>query len=211
MRNKPWKNTQTAIELTSLLDVIFIVLMIVVCNQQISTKNQMSQAQEAMAQAEAMAADADSKDAAIAVRAENLAKMEAEAEAMLAEAEALKAQEEDVLAERDFYKEQLDTYENMSDQILGITVYVDYDPADIKNREIRYLYGNQEAKIPVDPQNMNEAYTELERQLGKVIFDNKDIPVIITVSRGQILYRDEKAVSEVLTKLSETHTNLFRK
>lgn len=204
MRNRPWKNTNTAIELTSLLDVIFIVLMIVVCNQQISTKNQIQEAQEAMVEAEVLSADAEAREAALEAREENLAKREAEAEAMV-------AAEADVLAERDFYKEQLDTYENMTDQILAVTVFVDYDPADIKNREIRYLYGTKEESIKVNPENMNEAYTELERKLGEIVFANKDIPVIITVSRGQILYRDEKAVSDVLTKLSESHTNLFRK
>jgi len=204
MRNRPWKNTNTAIELTSLLDVIFIVLMIVVCNQQISTKNQMQEAQDAMVEAEVLSADAEAKEAAVQAREENLAKREAEAEAMA-------AAEADVLAERDFYKEQLDTYENMTDQILAVTVFVDYDPADIKNREIRYLYGTKEESIKVNPENMNDAYTELGRKLGEIVFANKDIPVIITVSRGQILYRDEKAVSDVLTKLSESHTNLFRK
>lgn len=204
MRNRPWKNTNTAIELTSLLDVIFIVLMIVVCNQQISTKNQMQEAQDAMVEAEVLSADAEAKEAAVQAREENLAKREAEAEAMV-------AAEADVLAERDFYKEQLDTYENMTDQILAVTVFVDYDPADIKNREIRYLYGTKEESIKVNPENMNDAYTELGRKLGEIVFANKDIPVIITVSRGQILYRDEKAVSDVLTKLSESHTNLFRK
>jgi len=211
MRNRPWKNTNTAIELTSLLDVIFIVLMIVVCNQQISTKNQMDQAQEAMVEAEVLSAGADAREAAVLAREENVAKMEADAEALVAEAEAMKAAEADVLAERDFYREQLDTYENLSDQILAVTVYVDYDPADIKNREIRYLYGTKEGKIPVNPDNTAEAYAELERQLGQVIFENREIPVIIAVNRGQILYRDEKAVSDVLTKLSGSHTNLFRK
>jgi len=204
MRNRPWKNTNTAIELTSLLDVIFIVLMIVVCNQQINTKNQIQEAQEAMVEAEVLSADAEAREAVLEAREENLAKREAEAEAMV-------AAEADVLAERDFYKEQLDTYENMADQILAVTVFVDYDPADIKNREIRYLYGTKEESIKVNPENMNDAYTELERKLGEIVFANKDIPVIITVSRGQILYRDEKAVSDVLTKLSESHTNLFRK
>jgi len=209
MRNKPWKNTNAVIELTSLLDVIFIVLMVVVCNQQINTRNQEEQAQAAMEQAVDLSVEAAAKEASVAAREENLAKLEAEAEAKLAEAEAM---QDDVLAERDFYKEQLDTYENIEEQMLFIKIYVDYKPEDIKNRSIRIICGTKELEpIAVTPDDAVEPFNELNRILNDKIYENREKPVIISVFRDQILYRDEKAVSEVLTKLSEEHTNLFRK
>lgn len=205
MRNKPWKNAQTAIELTSLLDVIFIVLMIVVCNQQINTKAEVEAARaEAIAAAEA--------EVEYTAQLSQLTEKQAEAERMLAEAQKMKDEQEAVIREKDFYAQQLDTYAGIQNQILALTVYVDYDPADIKNRKIRILKGNEEMPaIEVTPDNMTEAYLKMETALAGVLEESEGMPVIASVSKGKMLYRDERAVAEVLAHLGTRFPNLYQK
>ena len=58
MKNKHWKKINTAVELTSLLDVIFIVLMIVVCNQQINLTERQTELEQQTVRAEAMMQEA---------------------------------------------------------------------------------------------------------------------------------------------------------
>ena len=203
--NKPWKNTQTSIELTSLLDVIFIVLMIVVCNQQIYTKTQVDEASAAVAEAEAM-------EQSLLEREEKARLDEETAGKALAEAEAMKAEAEDAIAEKDFYAEQLDTYDTMAEQMLAVAVLVDYEPADLKQRKIRFLVGTKEAdSILLTPETAAEAWKEAERFLGALLQENKGIPVICAVSKTKILLRDERKAEELLKKLSETHGNLYMK
>lgn len=203
--NKPWKNTQTSIELTSLLDVIFIVLMIVVCNQQIYTKAQVDEASAAVGEAEAM-------EQSLAEREEKARLDEEAAITALEEAEAMKAEAEDAIAEKDFYAEQLDTYDTVAEQMLAVAVLVDYEPSDLKQRKIRFLVGTKEAdSILLTPETDTEAWKEAERFLGALLQENKDIPVICAVSKTKILLRDERKAEALLKKLSETHSNLYMK
>jgi len=205
MKNKPWKNAQTAIELTSLLDVIFIVLMIVVCNQQITTKAELDSARMQVESAREAEADYEQKMQGIAEKQEK-------ADQLLKEAEKMKAEEDAVVREKDFYAEQLNTYSDIQNQILPVTIYVDYAPSDIKNRTIRVLKGSEEMPpISVNPENMQEAFLKMETALAAVLEENAQTPVIAAVSKSQILYRDEKAVSEVLEHLGSRFTNLYRK
>lgn len=205
MKNKPWKNTQTAIELTSLLDVIFIVLMIVVCNQQINTK---AREESAQAQVEAAA----SAEAAYEEKLLDARQQEQAAKQLLQEAEQLKAEQEEVILEKEFYAQQLNTYAQIGDEILPVTVYVDYEPSDIKNRTIRILCAGQELpSISVTPDTMTEAFLKLKTALADVLKEHKDTPVIVAVSRQKILYRDEKAVTEALQELGSKFSNLYLK
>lgn len=167
------KNT---IELTSLLDVIFIVLMIVICNQQINMTAKTNEARVMM---------------------EEAADMQAEAK-----------------AQKELYEQHNDTYAAINDQMDIITVYVDYKPSDIKNRQIRIMANDEELPmITLSPSNAKEAYgkfeTALENRVAAAEASKK--PVIISIDTTQILYRDEQAVEEIVSRLFDDHKNLYMK
>lgn len=167
------KNT---IELTSLLDIIFIVLMIVICNQQINMTQKEEAAQIVMEQAEDARAEAE--------------------------------------AEKELLKQHNDTYAEINDQMEIITVYVDYKPSDIKNREIRMVANDTELPmVTLSPSNARDAYGRFEAALEKQISEAEkaDKPVIISIDTTQILYRDEKAVEEIVGRLFDSHDNLYYK
>ena len=176
MKNRLSGKLNNTVELTSLLDVIFIVLMIVICNQQINMTQKEEAAQIVMEQAEDALADAE--------------------------------------AEKELFAQHNDTYAQINDQMEVITVYVDYKPSDIKNREIRILAGESELPmITLSPSNSKEAYDKFEAELEKEISEAEkaDKPVIISIDTTQILYRDEKAVEEIVGRLFDSHGNLYYK
>ncbi|MBQ0145729.1 MAG: hypothetical protein KBS51_01225 [Lachnospiraceae bacterium] len=176
MKNRFSGKLKNTIELTSLLDVIFIVLMIVICNQQINMT-------------------AKEESAKIAV--EEAADMQAEAR-----------------AEKELYEQHRDTYAEINEQMEIITVYVDYKPSDIKNREIRIMANDEELpRITVSPSNSGDAYRQFENALESRIKNAEDAgkPAIISIDTTQILYRDERAVQEIIDGLFDRHDNLFSK
>ena len=176
MKNRFSGKLKNTIELTSLLDVIFIVLMIVVCNQQINMTVKEDSAKVAMAEALDAQADAD--------------------------------------AEKELYKQHRETYETINEQMDVITVYVDYTPSDIKNREIRIMVNDDELPmIKISPSNAKESYEKLEKSLDSKVSAANDAgkPVIISIDTSQILYRDEKAVDEIIGRLFKQYDNLFTK
>lgn len=183
MRNKFSRKINTAIELTSLLDVIFIVLMIIVCNQQINMTAKTEEAQAVLAQAEE--------------------KMD-QAEDIMAEAE----------AQKELYKEDRDTYESINEQTDIMTVYVTYTPSNPEDREILIMRNGEELPhIFISPSNTTEALEGLTSILDKHVSaaHEEDKPVIVSINTDKILYRDEKAVSEILDGLSEEYGNIFYK
>lgn len=176
MKNRLSGKLNNTIELTSLLDVIFIVLMIVICNQQINMTQKEEAAQIVMEQAEDALADAE--------------------------------------AQKELFNQHSDTYAQINDQMEIITVYVDYKPSDIKNREIRIMANETELPmITLSPSNANDAYGKFETALEKQISEAEkaDKPVIFSIDTTQILYRDEKAVEEIIGRLFDSHDNLYYK
>ena len=67
--------------------------------------------------------------------------------------------------------------------------------------------------ITLSPSNANEAYRKLEEALESNIAaaEEGDKPVIISIDTTQILYRDEKAVDEIINGLFDRHGNLYVK
>lgn len=172
----------TGIELTSLLDVIFIVLMIVLCNQQINMQVKDREAKERFEEAE---------------------------EALL-EASAMQEEAYDFVSEKAAYEEQLKAYEEMYDGILSVTVYADYSPADVKTRTLRVISGSKELFTgTLTPQSEREVYREFADALRTEIAANEGKPVILTVSTEKILYRDEQSISEVLSELSAESEDIY--
>ena len=176
MKNRFSGKLKNTIELTSLLDVIFIVLMIVICNQQINMTVKEDTAKVKMEQAMDAQADAD--------------------------------------AEKELYKQHRETFETVNEQMDVITVYVDYIPSDIKNREIRIMVNDDELPvIKLSPSNTKESFEQFETSLEKKVAgaEEADKPVIISIDTSQILYRDEKAVDEIIGRLFDKHDNLYLK
>lgn len=183
MRNKFSKKLNTQIELTSLLDVIFIVLMVVICNQQINMTAKNNAAETVMEQAQEQ----------------------------MEEAEDLKAEAE---AEKELLKEHKDTYEAVNEVTDVLTVYVDFTPSNPEERAILIMAGDEELPhIQMSPSNESEALSQFEELLEKKVSDaeKNEKPVIISVNKDRILYRDEKAVSRILDRLFEKHDNIFYK
>lgn len=183
MKNRLSGKLNNTIELTSLLDVIFIVLMIVICNQKLNMTQK--------------TADTDMLNKAAEIRME-------QANDELAAVE----------AEKELFKQHKETYDGLQDSLEVITVYVDYKPSNIKNREIRMMAGDKELKkITISPSNTENAYGEFEDELEKEIFaaEKEKKPVIISIDTTRILYRDEKAVDEIINRLFKKHKNLFSK
>ncbi|MDO4938725.1 MAG: hypothetical protein Q4E54_02040 [Lachnospiraceae bacterium] len=176
MRNRFSGKLKNTIELTSLLDVIFIVLMIVICNQQINMTTKNNEAQIAVQEAADAQADAE--------------------------------------AEKELYKQHRETYETINEQMDVITVYVDYTPSDIKNREIRIMANDDELPmIKISPGNEKESYAQLEKTLEEKVSkaDDADKPVIISIDTTNILYRDEQAVDEIIGRIFKDHDNMYSK
>ena len=87
MKKRFGNRINTAIELTSLLDVIFIVLMVVLLNSQVSGQNKVREAESRMEQAEAMmdeAADARAEAEADAAILKDQIEMLKDSEAQMA-------------------------------------------------------------------------------------------------------------------------------
>ena len=199
MKHRLGNKLNTVVELTSLLDVIFIVLMIVICNQQINLEEKQESADrmvtEAEAEAESILLDAD------AIRAE--------AESVLLEAEDRMAEAE---AEKTLFEEHSEKFADVTSQMMTVTVVIDYQPSNLKTRTIRLLAdAGQPETITITPETENDAYTEFEEKLETLVAEAEaaDKPVVIGIDMKRILYRDEQRAEEVLSVINERHGNLY--
>lgn len=199
MKHRLGNKLNTVVELTSLLDVIFIVLMIVICNQQINLEEKQESADrmvtEAEAEAESILLDAD------AIRAE--------AESVLLEAEDRMAEAE---AEKALFEEHSEKFADVTSQMMTVTVVIDYQPSNLKTRTIRLLAdAGQPETITITPETENDAYTEFEEKLETLVAEAEaaDKPVVIGIDMKRILYRDEQRAEEVLSVINERHGNLY--
>ena len=179
------------IDLTSLLDVIFIILMIVLCNQQINMQLKEDDAKTYMAEAQAA--------------------ME-EAENMKQQAVSMQDEASEYLSEKALYEEQLKAFSDLENSVTMVTVYADYLPSDIKTRFLRVMAGDTELeKTTVTPQNEKESFALLKEKLTEIASENSEKPVVITLSTEKILYRDEESLNELLTGLCGEFANVYLK
>ena len=177
--------TDFVIDLTSLLDVIFIVLLIVMCGQQLLSDD----TKEAEAKAEAMqeAADASMREA------------DALADYYRQHSEAIENTEKyvrfvDVVA-------YFDSSTRISDRTVIVTAGIEE--------------GNELVKIPVTAANEKEGYEQLQNYLTAIIAEAQEeggsIPVILSLNRGDenILDRDETAISNIFEYLETQYDNVY--
>ena len=188
MKHRLKNKLNTVVELTSLLDVIFIVLMIVICNQQINLEEKGHDVEAAY---------------------EEAALLTAEAEAALSEAEDLRAEAE---AEKALFEEHLEKFEDISSQMTTVTVIIDYQPSNLRTRTIRLMAdADTPETITITPETENDAYTKFEEKLEDLVTqaEASDKPVVISIDMARILYRDELRAEEVLSAVYGRHGNLF--
>ena len=188
MKHRLKNKLNTVVELTSLLDVIFIVLMIVICNQQINLEEKGHDVEAAY---------------------EEVALLTAEAEAALSEAEDLRAEAE---AEKALFEEHLEKFEDISSQMTTVTVIIDYQPSNLRTRTIRLMAdADTPETITITPETENDAYTKFEEKLEDLVTqaEASDKPVVISIDMTRILYRDELRAEEVLSAVYGRHGNLF--
>lgn len=188
MKHRLKNKLNTVVELTSLLDVIFIVLMIVICNQQINLEEKGHDVEAAY---------------------EEAALLTAEAQAALSEAEDLRAEAE---AEKALFEEHREKFEDVSSQMTTVTVIIDYQPSNLRTRTIRLMAdADAPETITITPETENDAYTKFEEKLEDLVTqaEASDKPVVISIDMTRILYRDELRAEEVLSAVYGRHGNLF--
>ncbi|MBR5968567.1 MAG: hypothetical protein IK001_08235 [Lachnospiraceae bacterium] len=184
MRNRHSK-TDFVIDLTSLLDVIFIVLLIVMCGQKLLSDD----TKEAAAKAEEMIEAADA----------SMRESDALQEYYRQHTEAFENTEQyvrfvDVVA-------YFDSSTRISDRTVIVTAGMDE--------------GTELVKIPVTAANEKEGYEALQKYLTGIINEVNNggapVPVILSLNRGDdsILYRDETAISNIFEYLASQYDNVF--
>ena len=182
--NKRFRKNDIVIDLTSLLDVIFIVLLIVMCGQQLLSDT----TREAAAEAEALQQEADET---------------------LREASAL----------QQYYEKHSDAYENTEKYVKFIDVVAYFDSSvRITDRTIIVSSGmegeNPVTQFAVTAATEESDYKQFQDYLTSLIAPGEDgetVPVILSLNRNDdnILYRDEVAISNLFTYLSEQYDNVF--
>ncbi len=175
-RYKRNKKNDIIIDLTSLLDVIFIVLLVVMAGQFTASKNQ-----------------------------ENvLADQQTEAESKIEEAENMIA----------VYEDMIDTMDNVNKYVVAVSIAAPYNKDELHKREIKLLAeGNELKSFPLVGSETEEAFSEFRETLEGFIKSNSDSPVILSLNDddNKILYRDEKAITEILNELSGEYSNVYIK
>ena len=179
MKMRRYKRNQKndiIIDLTSLLDIIFIVLLVVMAGQFAASKN--SEA--------------------------NLAVQQSEAENMTAEAQNMIS----------VYEDMIDTMENAEKYVLAVSITAPYNSKELHKREVKLLAKGSELKsFSLVGNETEEAFDELKTTLENLIKSNTDSPVILSLNDDddKILYRDEKAITEILNELSGEYDNVYIK
>lgn len=185
MNNKYLKKANTVIELTSLMDVIFILLAVVMCRQQLDMTEKQKNAEVTVIEAqEAVKEAGEMMDAAEAALSEN---------AML--------------------KEQLELCSDVFSQVTFVTVKLTYEPNHPETRRIRTILNDDEPKVlaTLTRGDAKKGFDELSEYLASVAETAGDSPVILKVDRSQILYRDDKELTMLIRRLDDTYDNLFVK
>ena len=174
------KNNTIDVDHTSLLDVIFIILMVVMCSV-----------------------------------SAGVASSEGEGDAL----DDAKGQIAFLETELEVNQGYLDAIETIYDDVAIITIYAAYsyteeEPTEL-NRELWLSRKTNQAKplestkIPVEKDNEQEAIDSLNSQIADLLSSNQNMPVLISIDKERILYRDYKHIDDMLKKLEQEHTNLY--
>ena len=181
---KRW-NRDNNIDLTSMLDVIFIFLMLSVCLQTSSNSNFQSKYDNNVQELESIKQELES------VKEYN------------------QELEDNIEAVKKLNEDHSDHISDAFDLSVWITLAVDYTPTDIKKRTIRIrLNEGPEEEIKIEDDSSDE-FEQLEEKLEGIIKQNSGKPVLLRIDTSNILYRDEQRL-DVLTSHLKKYGNVYR-
>ncbi len=193
MNRQRYNKGDILIDLTSLLDVVFIVLAIVLCNQQYQTKTLETAEEQLMQERDSI----EQKQNEMNERERQVAEREEAADSQYV-----------------LYKDQLDMKEDLQQYVLTVSVNVGYVTPDMKERNINILLCGEEnpETFHLKGENTEELNT-FEEKLKKCIEGNDDKPVILSLNEDEekILWRDEKRIKEIFEKLGNNYDNVYEK
>ena len=180
-KNKPSIIGQLLIDLTPLLDVIFILLIVVITyvselgmNESDAMKQEVKDAHKQMQEARQREIDA----------ADRMAEAEAVAETA---------------------KEQLIVYKNMYDSVNVVTIYASYTPSDIKNRTVHVqINANEMWEEKINPSNEDDVWEKCKKYIEDELVNDSDksIPTLFSITNEKMLYRDEQSILSLYEKLN---------
>ena len=173
---------QAIIDLTSLLDVVFIVLLVVICHQRFGAEASESRAEEAFRTAE---------------------EAMAEAEADRAEAENARDMYNDRLDTLENISDHISILTVYADYTAG--------KPEERYIRILGEHDDEIMSVPLTDDSEEAAFSALSEELTSRIEAAEGRMVILSVNLDRILYRDEIVVENLLTELEEAYDNVIFK
>lgn len=183
MRKNPGSSSQpnAPIDLTPLLDVIFIFLFVVII---------------------AYAAKAQAVEAEAVSRTEELEKQVEELSGRLTEEESLREMYEERLSD---YESDV-----LGSRVKIVTIYCTWDEEDSTKRQIRVMAPDKDfTPISLTADNQENGYARLSQMLTDYITENSDSVIVLSLNTGRILYRDQTAINELMGKLTRKYKNVY--
>ena len=181
MKNTPKIMGQLLIDLTPLLDVIFILLLVVLTYESDFDKN----AKNEMADAQQIRQEATAREQQVRLEANDA----------IAEAE----------GKRDAAQEQLDTYEHLYDSVNVVTIYASYKPSNRKFRTVHVQINAEKMwEKEINPSNEDNVWKDCQVYIETEIANNGNnpIPTLFSVTNEKMLYRDEQSILSLYEKLN---------
>ena len=172
-RIKRNRKSDIVIDLTSMLDVIFIVLLVVMVGQKHANSNLQNE----------------------------------------------------LIQEQNEYNEAVSDYNNsqaLYDDAINtvryfksVSVSVPYDPDEVHKREIQFLFFGEDEVEPIEliGNEVDNPIQKFKDHLEQYISENSDNPIVLSLNDDDdnILYRDEKMITEVFNELSSKYDNVYIK
>lgn len=185
MNNKYLKKANTVIELTSLMDVIFILLAVIICRQQINMTEKEKYAEASVIEAEAAVKKADE----------------------------LKDTAEAAVTEKEMLREQLELCSDVFSQVTLVAVSLNYEQSIPEHRIIRVAVNdNEPVKMTMlTPKEPGKGFDELTEYLAGIMEEADGRPVILSVDRSKILYRDDRELTVILNQFYNGYSNLYQR
>ncbi len=173
-RRKTFDKINIALDLTSLLDVIFLVLMVVMCSSH-NNVNEINEVQKDLEEAKSTI---------------------------------------------EMYEAHEDDIENLSERVVFLTIRADFDAEDPTRRTVKIMTGDDlkgAEQIDITAEDEEEKYTEIKEKVTSVLAgvsgadsdEAETIPVWVTLSDENILYRDWVKFDEMLGELKGSYPNLY--
>ena len=197
----PASAPNAAVDLTPLLDVIFILLFVVLLSLV-----QLSEREDAS-------------------RSQQVAELQTELDELNAELAEYRNRDYDYETVAQSYQASIQQYEELDKAVIKITVFCNYDPDDYSRRTIRILVpGREDETIELSSNHSETGFARLEALLEECIVDahiqqqgaEDEIAetetasfVVICLSLDQIQYRDRGRIDEIAAMLTEKYENVY--